>query len=686
MTAGPEDGGPEWGAVRRWLLALAVVAPIVAASCAPDGNASGEAFATTVTTAGPADGNRDAEPVPSSTTPPVVTEPAPGTPCGRAADVIEHDVSVQLAADQGRDDAEGALRTELEETLASLATGEGALAAAARAIDVDELPSDGTPGASVELDAAMRDECSLRLSGLGVLGSPVGDPLDGTGLAVLGGDLCVRAEPLRWADTAWRLAPDGGERDRMAVLVRQGLGSLRLLDVDERAVELDLPDDMERADLSGGALTPDQRIAMVRLDADLQRGCGGGFEFGGLLLEGSRAPSAADLATLPEPEWATELPRVGGASNDHWCGVADALYGADVAAVMNEAYGFAGTDAIALRMRLMLGALRVSARWGGSVRTLDDVRDVIAATTVLERADLSATGRLTDAEHRAVVQLDRLMAANCGVGFRRGFGMLGWYTARPIEGEPVVTTSTTLPPAGASTTTSTTLPARLPAADVAVVGDSLTLSAKQEITDTLGRLGLGVVRVDGQVSRRMTSATDTIRSGLSVVEEIVATSSPQIWVIALGTNDVASGVPADSLRRNVQLVLDAIPPGALVVWVDTWIRDEYDAAVAGNAIIRQVVGARPNAVVADFFSYGDDEGIVGSDGVHLTTTGRRLFANVMAGGIAALLEGETIPVPQTVTTTVPPTTLPASTTTTSTTTTIATTESSPTPSTTAPPA
>jgi lysophospholipase L1-like esterase len=643
----------EWGPVRRWLLALAVVAPICGASCAPDGNVD-VAAVTVVTTPEPADGDVGAGAAAPSSAPVVVTEPAPGTPCGRAADVIEHDVAVRLAADQERTDAEAALRSKLGESLDLLADGDGELAEAAAAIDVVGSPTDDAPDTAADLDAAMRDECTLRLSGLGTLGAPAGDPLDGTGLAVLDGDLCERAGPLRWADTAWRLAPDGGERDRMAVLVRQGLGSLRLLDEAERSVELDLPDDVERADLSGGALSADQRIAMVRLDADLQRDCGGGFEFGGLLLEGSRAPSEADLATLAEPDWVAERPRVGGASNDHWCGVADALYGADVAAVMNEAYGFDGTGAIALRIRLMLGALRVSARWGGSVRTLDDVRDVIAATTVLERADLSATGLLTDDEHRAVVQLDRLMAANCGVGFRRGFGMLGWYTARPVAGEPVVTTSTTLPPAGASTTTSTTLAARLAPADVAVVGDSLTLSAQQEVTDTLGRLGLGVVRVDGQVSRRMTSATDTIRSGLSVVQEIAASSNPQVWVIALGTNDVASGVPADSLSRSVRQVLDAIPPGAMVVWVDTWLRDEFDAVVAGNQIIREAVESRPNSVVADFFSYGDDEGIVGSDGVHLTTAGRRLFANVMANGIAAVLDGEPAPVPVTTPPSTPP--------------------------------
>ncbi len=92
------------------------------------------------------------------------------------------------------------------------------------------------------------------------------------------------------------------------VIVRQALGMLREVDETDRDVELDLPADIERADLSGGALSPDHRIAVVRLDADLRRACDAGLELGGLLMERSVGPSAAALAAL-EPAWAEPLER-----------------------------------------------------------------------------------------------------------------------------------------------------------------------------------------------------------------------------------------------------------------------------------------------------------------------------------------------------------------------------------------
>jgi lysophospholipase L1-like esterase len=183
----------------------------------------------------------------------------------------------------------------------------------------------------------------------------------------------------------------------------------------------------------------------------------------------------------------------------------------------------------------------------------------------------------------------------------------------------------------------TSLPDSLPPVDVAVVGDSLTLAAQTDIESTLSALGLGVVAVDGQESRRMTHRTDTIRSGLDAIAQIRNVSPPSVWVIALGTNDVGAGSSNDSIRRNVRSVLAAIPPDASVVWVDVFIRDRRREVERANTIISEEVLARPGTVVAEFFSHGDDDGIVGGDGVHLTRAGRRLFAEVMAGGITSVL-------------------------------------------------
>jgi lysophospholipase L1-like esterase len=236
--------------------------------------------------------------------------------------------------------------------------------------------------------------------------------------------------------------------------------------------------------------------------------------------------------------------------------------------------------------------------------------------------------------------------------------------------QPAVAASTTSSSSSTSTT-STTLPRRLPPADVAVVGDSLTLSAQAEITRTLTRLGVGSVVVDGQESRRMTRSTETVRSGLDVVAEFLAVSTPKVWVIALGTNDVASGSSSGVIRRSVQSILAAIPADAYVVWIDTWIRDRYDAVVAGNQVIRDTVLARPHSVVADFFAYGDDDGVIANDGVHLTRRGRQLFADVMSTGIATAVAGLDDSVFITPDTTTTSTTTTTTSTTTSTTTTLA---------------
>ncbi len=253
-------------------------------------------------------------------------------------------------------------------------------------------------------------------------------------------------------------------------------------------------------------------------------------------------------------------------SRTPWCAIADDLYADDAAYVVNEAYEPERRDRIGRELRLGLGALRIASRSGGSVATLADVRDTIVATEIIERADFSESGLLTPDERRAVADLDRIIVANCGVGLSPQFGVLGPHVGRfdvtDPDAQPGATATTTSVAVAVvdTSTTSTSLPTRLPNAAVAVVGDSLTLGAQLEITATLSGLGLGVVDVDGQVSRRMTSSTDTIRSGLDVVQEIAAASSPRIWVVALGTNDVASGSSAGSIRDSVERVLAAILP------------------------------------------------------------------------------------------------------------------------------
>jgi lysophospholipase L1-like esterase len=174
-----------------------------------------------------------------------------------------------------------------------------------------------------------------------------------------------------------------------------------------------------------------------------------------------------------------------------------------------------------------------------------------------------------------------------------------------------------------------------PPLTVAVVGDSLTLSAVEELGPALQALGLEVIAIDGVENRRLVRRTSTVSSGSDVVSAILANQSPDLWVIALGTNDVGARQSLADMRSDMSSVLNLIPSQVPVVWVDLWIRDQHDQIVAGNEMIASMIAARPGSVVVDWYSHGDDDGVIAGDGVHLTQLGQRLFA----ASIAAFIDG-----------------------------------------------
>ncbi len=178
---------------------------------------------------------------------------------------------------------------------------------------------------------------------------------------------------------------------------------------------------------------------------------------------------------------------------------------------------------------------------------------------------------------------------------------------------------------------------------MAVVGDSLTVSAADEIETALSAIGLDVVAVDGLESRRMTRGGSNLPAGTSAIEEIMADATidaePGLWVIALGTNDVASVGSLDGFRLEMRELLDLIPTDAPVIWVDLWIRDRTESIEEANRLIRTELRQRDGgAAVVDWFAHGDDEGIITGDGVHLTETGRQLFASSIADTVDEMFD------------------------------------------------
>lgn len=162
---------------------------------------------------------------------------------------------------------------------------------------------------------------------------------------------------------------------------------------------------------------------------------------------------------------------------------------------------------------------------------------------------------------------------------------------------------------------------------VAVIGDSLTVAATDRIVESLSRAGVQKVVVDAQENRRMVVGGSGVRSGVAAIEDVLVDEQPDLWVIALGTNDVGSGTVSDRFVDDVRTAVGAVPATAPLVWVDVWIGDRLEEVVEANTILRDELDRRsaPTDVV-DWFSSGAGDGLITADGIHLTERGEERFA------------------------------------------------------------
>lgn len=238
----------------------------------------------------------------------------------------------------------------------------------------------------------------------------------------------------------------------------------------------------------------------------------------------------------------------------------------------------------------------------------------------------------TEASVISTVERDRLTAAEFlddgGAGVDDVASPAPPTTARPLDAtaalvldEPVVPPVPTVPiderPA-------------LPAS-VAVIGDSIARSATDLVTSAIWLHGIDIVAYDALESRRMaTWGGADLPSGVAAVDDVVADGAdPELWVVALGTNDVGAGTDQDTIQSHIDELLAQVPDDAHLFWVDTWVRDLDDRANMFNLLVRASLADRPNSWVLDWHTLATTDGLVSDDGVHLTARGQLEYARMI---------------------------------------------------------
>jgi lysophospholipase L1-like esterase len=175
---------------------------------------------------------------------------------------------------------------------------------------------------------------------------------------------------------------------------------------------------------------------------------------------------------------------------------------------------------------------------------------------------------------------------------------------------------------------------------VVMIGDSITKGATPALDERYELLGLGHL-IEAENGKRIAVSSPDNASGASIARFLAENGdgdhTDEVWVVALGTNDVGQYGSPDEIAAAVNEVLDAVPDDAALVWVDTYFRDRADAAAELNAIVRERVVRRGDSVIAPWTSFAPSEGVLTGDGVHPTSDGADVFAFVVTDTVRAFL-------------------------------------------------
>jgi len=175
---------------------------------------------------------------------------------------------------------------------------------------------------------------------------------------------------------------------------------------------------------------------------------------------------------------------------------------------------------------------------------------------------------------------------------------------------------------------------------IVMIGDSITEGSTEALNDRFAAAGYDDVLIEAQRGKRMDTSTRDNPSGVKVADFITGGDDDhegELWVVALGTNDVNQYGSPDELAVAVDEMLDAVPDDVPLVWVDTYYRDQLDGSAMVNTVVADRLARRGNAVMARWSDAVGGDGVVSQDGVHPTDDGQLVFADVVVSEVDEFL-------------------------------------------------
>ncbi len=177
---------------------------------------------------------------------------------------------------------------------------------------------------------------------------------------------------------------------------------------------------------------------------------------------------------------------------------------------------------------------------------------------------------------------------------------------------------------------------------VVMIGDSITVGAQPYLQEQLEQLGFEEVTIVAKELKRVSQNIRDNPSGADIAAFVADDGSrdadEQLWIVALGTNDISQYNSVDDIVAEMETMVDSVPDEAPLIWINTYFEDRPEDTAEVNAAIEEVVASRDNAVVGRWDEIAPSEGVLRSDGVHPGDDGAKVFAALVTTTAADFLQ------------------------------------------------
>ncbi|MDP9464171.1 MAG: GDSL-type esterase/lipase family protein [Actinomycetota bacterium] len=182
------------------------------------------------------------------------------------------------------------------------------------------------------------------------------------------------------------------------------------------------------------------------------------------------------------------------------------------------------------------------------------------------------------------------------------------------------------------------LPADLSRTKFGMIGDSIAKASSRSLTSVLEQQGFTEITIEAAVSRRITfgDGKGEPLSGVRTLYTMIAEGiAPDVWAIAMGTNDVGKYDDANAYAALIDQML-SMPDGEVpIIWVDVYNPKQLKGTKEFNLVLRERADARGNTTVLSWFDLASDPNgkLLRTDRIHPNEKGALVFADLVSAAL-----------------------------------------------------